>query len=51
MTFIVKRRLFNWYLHYRVSNVGIVQRFSEVPDQLAMVVLSVIPENPLLWPF
>ena len=28
-----------------------VQRFSEVPDQLGMVILSVTPENPLLWAF
>ena len=29
----------------------ILQRFSEVPDQLGMAILSVIPENPLLWAF
>ena len=28
-----------------------VQRFSEVPDQLGMAILSVTPENPLLWAF
>ena len=28
-----------------------VQRFSEVPDQLGMAILSVTPENPLLWTF
>ena len=28
-----------------------VQRFSEVPDQLGMAILSVIPGNPLLWTF
>ena len=28
-----------------------VQRFSEVPDQLGMAILSVIPENPLRWAF
>ena len=29
----------------------IIQRFLEVPDQLGMAILSVIPENPLLWAF
>ena len=28
-----------------------LQRFSEVPDQLGFAILSVTPENPLLWPF
>ena len=28
-----------------------VQSFSEVTDQLGMVVLSVIPGNPFLWTF
>ena len=28
-----------------------IQRFSEVPDQLGMAVLSVTPGNPLLWTF
>ena len=28
-----------------------LQRFSEVPDQLGMAILSVTPENPLLWTF
>ena len=31
--------------------LNLVQRFSEVPDQLGMVILSVTPENPLLWAF
>ena len=29
----------------------ILQRFSEVTDQLGMAVLSIIPGNPLLWAF
>ena len=28
-----------------------VQRFSEVTDQLGMAILSVTPGNPLLWSF
>ena len=28
-----------------------IQRFSEVTDQLGMAILSVTPENPLLWAF
>ena len=28
-----------------------LQRFSEVPDQLGMAILSIIPGNPLLWTF
>ena len=28
-----------------------VQRLSEVPDQLGIAILSVIPGNPLLWTF
>ena len=28
-----------------------VQMFSEVPDQLGMAILSIIPGNPLLWAF
>ena len=29
----------------------IIQRFSEVPDQFGMAILSVIPGNLLLWTF
>ena len=29
----------------------VLQRFSEVPDQLGMAILSVISGNPLLWAF
>ena len=28
-----------------------IQRFSEIPDQVGMSILSVIPENLLLWAF
>ena len=35
---------------YHCLQLGI-QRFSEVPDQLGMTILSVIPGNPLLWAF
>ena len=28
-----------------------IQRFSEVTDKLGMAILSVTPENPLLWSF
>ena len=33
------------------SNYMIIQRFLEVPDQSGMTILSVTPENPLLWAF
>ena len=29
----------------------LLQRFSEVTDHLGMAILSVTPENPLLWAF
>ena len=30
---------------------SLLQRFSEVPDQLGLAILSAIPGNPLLWTF
>ena len=30
---------------------NIIQRFSEVTDQLGTAILSVTPEYPLLWPY
>ena len=38
-----------WILH--LYTVAYVQMFSEVPDQLGMAILSVIPRNPfyVLW--
>ena len=32
-------------------NISVIQRFSEVTDQLGTAILSVIPRNPLLWAF
>ena len=35
----------------KLSNLLEVQRFSEVRDQFELAILSVTPENPLLWTF
>ena len=40
---------YNEYLAF--SKRFVIQRFSEVTDRLGMAILSVTPENPLLWAF